>query len=367
MKFFKMILIFLLVGCEATFNSNLKSYIENVSDRSPLEFDLENSFTITNEDNEEVIYYSFDYTIISKTDTLSFTNNEKASIKISSYTNDSQDFAVGDVPTTSIAAGGKFTIDVTYNPEVNSNKTVKYSFELKDSNGRTYSVVLLGTNRRQPLDITLDGEVLPGFDFGYIYISENEKKTFKIVNDGLSTINIDPITVPTGVIIDKTSAISIPIFSSEEISLYYNNPDVALNDNLVIQNDYSQSNYYEFPLYGGKDLSIKTEEVDSDGNVIGDVTNNSYDFGVIDPNNDSDLIKYFRITNNTDFKADIFASSTNSTKFSIDFANKVLLPDETLDFQIKSGKISENVTSYFYVGDKLTGRELKFNVTIKVN
>lgn len=368
MKILKLLIILLLIGCEVTFNSNLKTYIEDVSGRVALDFSLEDSFKIENEENFKINYLSFGYNSSKSTHALKFTNNEFSVISITSYTNNSDDFSIVQTPQGDIQPGSQFTIEIEYDPEVNLNKTVNSNFIITDSRDRKYEVILLASSKRQPLDIIFNEEIITGFDFGDKYTVNNTLNNpakITLYNDSLGTLNIDPITVPGGINLNISSPISIPIFGSQEIELYIEDPNNPLDDKMIIQTDFSQSSYIEFPLYGGGDLNLLIQETDVNGNILGDVID-SYNFGLINPNNDDERYRYFRITNTTDFEVQIDAGT--SSDFNITFPNATLQPGDTHDFEIYAPlDLSSDVSGSFDINDINTGRRLEFNVFIQVN
>lgn len=328
MKILRLLPILLLFNCDVKFNSNLKEYIDNVSDRKPLVFIVDGS-----EEVNTKLSFNMGFNASSKTSDLVITNKEKSDIRLKSFSGLEGDFIIEAFPAMVIKPEESFTVNVTYDPGFTINKTVSSEFILKDERDRSFILTLMGSSRSQPLDISVSNEVIDKFDFG-AYFGPEENVAFTIENNGLSEINILAIEPPSGVVLTSGTTFSIPIGGKEDFLLYYENPDVPLSDFVKITSDFSQEVIYELPIYGGRVLDIEIDELDINGNSISTVVS-SYNFGVIlSGASETVRTRKFRVKNSSLFNMNLSGTLDPEDNFLVDFSTVMLKPGENHEFTI---------------------------------
>lgn len=353
MKILRFLPILLLFNCDVKFNSNLKEYIDNVSERKPLVFEVDGSEKI-----DEKLSFNMGFNVNSKTSDLIITNKEKFVIRLKSFSGVEGDFTIESIPARGIKPEESITVSVTYNPGFSINETVQSDFVLVDERDRSFTLTLMGSSRSQPLDISISNEIIDKYDFG-TFSGENETVAFTLENNGLVEINILSIEPPSGVVLTSEGTFTIPIGGKEDFLLYYENQDIPLDDYVRIFSDFSREGIYDFPLYGGKVLDIRVEELDVDGNIIASVSSN-YNYGVIlSGTSEADRTKKFRVTNASVFDMNLSGSLSTEDDFLLDFSTVVLKPGESHEFIIvfhPDLNTPSNATCTFTISDQESRR-----------
>ncbi|QEN05224.1 hypothetical protein EW093_11045 [Thiospirochaeta perfilievii] len=139
----------LLLSCEVSFNRDLREYVNNVVDRTPLKFSVSGSSVI---DDYDAINMGF--LIDNETSTYTVVNNEKSDINLTSFPGINGDFIIPSFETFILKKGESFNLDIGFVASANTfNKRVSSQVKFFDKDGRAYTFYLWATSRNQPISL----------------------------------------------------------------------------------------------------------------------------------------------------------------------------------------------------------------------
>lgn len=316
------LIILVIFSCEVEFNSNLQDYIDNVSERTPLNLSVDRSIGIGNE-----VSFNYGFTIDNVTETIVFRNNELHSVTINSHSGLTGDFTMDPLDSVKLEPGETLELNITYIPGYTPGETVESYLTLKDRRDREFKLKLYGSSRRQPLDIRVEGTPVKSFDFGNFSGSENSV-VFELYNDGAVELTIESLTLPVNIERVGGGLPSLGIGGSAEIELFFNGGGEIWDENLVITTDFNQISTRELSVRAGEYLPVDIDEVDSNNNFIDSVV------GDIIFNDSVNRVKYFELVNNTEFTMSVYSIIQPDDYYLADFISTELEPGDSMNFSL---------------------------------
>jgi hypothetical protein len=207
--------------------------------------------------------YNFAYQSSTVNQVLSFTNNEVFNVEIVSSTVLASDFISSDMGVVTIPVGTSGTHAVSYNPGATATSSQKANLILTDEMGRTYSVLLLGTNLEQPDHFSLVADLALWLDAENIRSEDTETlgsdiyvNTFRD-NSGRSE-DLDAIASSS-----PNDRRPLYIISDDEDALKYNDlnghPALrfdGLNDYMLVDPSIDQYIYNNGTAYTGTETTL---------------------------------------------------------------------------------------------------------------
>ncbi len=306
-----------LFSCEVTFNETLREYVDNVSERSPLQFTLTDNQII-----DETLSYNFGFNATANEAMLVIKNDESVDIHLNSFTGISGDFSIDAFDSFVLEKGDVYTLPVTYNPTFTPGQRVSSEVVFSDVRDRKYSFTIWGTSRRQPL-IMLDenDEIIENYDLGNWLDIE---QTLKIKNIGLSNITVIDITPPQGIIVNSSTTFELAINEVIELGIRYNDNSRFIDgESININSDHNLEDHLYLDLYAGGSLPLEIR--DEEGALIG----NSYDFN----QTSEPITKTFTIFNSSEFDIDLSAS-IDSSVFLTALGKTIIEKGESESFEV---------------------------------
>lgn len=357
-----------VTACDVEFDEDLRAYIDNIVDRTPLNFTLGGD-GITEIDGVRSINlehcvdgYSAEYTI---------KNDEDVDIQLNAGEAVTGNFTIAAFDAFTLKKGESFTFTITYNQtDENINKRVNHSYEFVDKDGRSFNFVIWATTKENPLMFyNTEGAEISVIDLGNW--ESNASSTFIIKNEGLATVSITSITSPsTDVVIEDTSGSTLAINEEREISLYfnYNSTEVdTSNDSnvgLFVYFDYRNStNDVVLDVIAGG--TIPLEVLDADSSPIDPPDGPVLNLGTYDGENA--ITQVITITNNTEKNYTLVVTKDSESSTGITFpsleANITIEAGGTYPIQINFVPESEGDRSRnIYLYNESTGRVLTISV-----
>ncbi len=347
-------IIFILAGCEVTFNSDYKRYIDNIADRTPLKFTISGGEIIENVSSVNLGFQLSDYT-----KSITITNSEDVDIFINKFDGVSGDFNVQPLDSFVFKKSASITMDITFNASTdNFNKRVTQALYLVDKDGRKFRFDLWATSKRQPVAIyNSDNQLIEAYDLGKDSSIPSQKIYVK--NEGLKDINVLTISSPSSAIkITKVTPFKLKINEKKEITLSYTDLSVTVEGSGmgVTTDDLLEPESFSLPLYAGGDLKINVLD-SSDAIVSGSINMGTYTSG--DP-----ITGDYKLENISLFTMELEVS-INSDIFTTDLGQVSIPPGEKVAF--KTGFLPrglyEQKSAVISVKDSKTKRVKNMTVT----
>lgn len=328
-----LLLLTLFMDCDVTFDNELREYIHNIVERSPLKFSLAEGYDIN---GHHAVNMGF--SLSAKEVLCVITNSESTAINLIAFEGFDSDFTITAIEAFTLETNGSFSFSVTYNPLAsNFKRRVFKEVKFYDEGGRAYTFFLWATSRSQPLSIYNNyGELVTIYDLGNW--SDSRNHTLVIKNEGLESLNVLSISSPdSGITITGDSPFHLDINEEKNLILNYNyNGNVVNAGHLTVVSDYSidLSSGLTLNLYAGG--SIPLNIFDSSGNNI----HNSIDVGTFTGGNQ--VVKDYTFKNNSLFPMELKISMGNGGAFSTTLENSILIdPGENYNFQVSFYPIGE--------------------------
>lgn len=349
-KFTVLALLTLFLSCEVTFNEDLREYIDNKVARTPLDFSLSDSVTIDNYDSVNMGYNISDNVV-----SCTITNNENVDIYLSAFDGVDGDFTVDPYDAFTLFSDESFTFNVTFNyTSDNYNTRVSKEVKFYDTDGRAYTFYLWSTSRTQPLSIySEDDELISIFDLGNW--SDNRTQIVKVKNEGLESLNVTSISLPTNVSLNSSSYFNMEINDEVEINLEYSSNTTTISgENLVVTSDFEKdlSGGKTLVIYAGGDIPITI--TDSSGVD----TSNSLYIGNYTTGDDP-IVKSYTITNSSLFPMDLTVSMDDEDSFTTTFVNSITIDEnDTYSVNVSFSPTGDSGSKSGYVNlyDENSGR-----------
>lgn len=323
-----LITLFLFVSCDVEFDEELRTYIDNIVDRTPLDFSLTGDGVTEIDDTTAINLghpvggFSAEYTI---------TNNEDVNINLLAAEAVTGAFTIAAFEAVTLQQGDSFTFTITYNlVEESINERVNHSYEFTDSDGRTFNFVIWASNRENPLsfynvpeDEETEAEEISLIDMGNW--DDNREFKFVIKNEGLEELTVLNMTSPSAdVTIDDSSSFILSINEEREITLTYNYNSSAVDTDdaddgtgLIVTCEYrgfsNISKTMDIVAGGTIDLDV----IDADSNLVLPADGPMLYMGTSDGS--SAISGTITIQNNTDEAITVSASRSSEGTSGITF------------------------------------------------
>lgn len=308
---FIILLITLLISsCEVQFDDDLRTYIDNIADRNPLNFTLSGTGATTIDGDRAI---NMGHSLFGDSMVCTVTSNEVVDISLIAFEEVTGDFSIAALDPLILGPNESFSFTVTYNETTEGvGNRVSQEIYFEDSGGRKYYITLWASNREGALSYyNEDGESIDVIDLGnWEFPPEN---TVVVKNEGLAELDVTVISNPSSsdITISDTSLFTLDINEERELGLTY-----GYNGNVIDTTDIDGSGLILFYSYDGNDYdelldiiaggSLPVEATDSDGNPMGF----SVDFGT---NSSTVDTRQMTLTNTSDYTLNIRATTESAT------------------------------------------------------
>lgn len=352
------ILFIVILSCNVSFDSELEDYINNVADRTPL------NFTLTLPDESGVKYEVIDnlnsvnlgYNISDKTVECTIINREKSDIKLNDFSGLSGDFKIDPIPGFTLKSGKSFTFTLTFDYSIeNANKRLQDSIVFTDNHNRKFNLELWSTSRTQPLTIlNKDGEPITKFDL----LGWGDGRSFYLTlkNEGIKEINIlDKFSNNNAISIKLNGENDLQVNEEMELELIYSKTsDDFISTEITIKTDYEYDlSGFVLPIVAGGPLNISL--FDSTSNKIDKIDMGEY--------NNNEIIKSFTIKNNLDRDLNLEVRLSSSENFKTTLTNPLVLSKE-FSFDISFlPTVSGFIEDELILMDQDSGRKYRIRIT----